>query len=114
MAAWATGKHTVSTPHYSATDFVYITSLCIALDCVCSEWTLDDVRAIERPLTSELENEMVFNMVWSDPIPELPMDPRKGAHTSERDNFKGKKTRNVDIVLLVLVCSLTHIILHCR
>ena len=38
---------------------------------------------------SELENLVVFNMVWSDPIPELPMDPRRGAHTSERDNFKG-------------------------
>ena len=65
----------------------YVVLVC----CVCRQWTLNDVRAIQRPLLSELENEVVFNIVWSDPIPELPMDPRRGAHTSERDNFKGTK-----------------------
>mmetsp|Transcript_21068 Transcript_21068/g.30430 ORF Transcript_21068/g.30430 Transcript_21068/m.30430 type:complete len:725 (+) Transcript_21068:68-2242(+) len=52
-------------------------------------WTLDDIRALKRPISSELSSEIVFNVVWSDPIPELPMDARKGAHTSERDNFRG-------------------------
>ena len=54
-----------------------------------SDWTLDDIRAIQRPLYSELNNEFVFHLVWSDPIPETQMDDRKGAHTSERDNFRG-------------------------
>merc|ERR1719331_3724568 len=48
------------------------------------QWTLDELRAVKRPLThSDLQaREFVWNMLWSDPIEEDAVGATFGLHQS--------------------------------
>jgi len=61
------------------------------------EWTLDDLRAVKRPLThSDLQaREFVWNMLWSDPIEEDALGETFGVHESPRSKTARKFGWNI-------------------
>jgi len=61
------------------------------------EWTLDDLRAVIRPLThTDLQaREFVWNMLWSDPIEEDASGSTFGVHESPRSKTARKFGWNV-------------------
>jgi len=53
-------------------------------------WSLDLLANVERPLTAEtvIENQHIYNVLWSDPIPET-IEQSFGVHDSPRDGHRG-------------------------
>lgn len=61
--------------------------LCVHGGLGDGQWSLEDLRTVQRPLGHEAlaKNHMVYNVLWSDPIPEDERDCN-GVHDSPRDN----------------------------